>query len=310
MTLTYRNGVSIGEIILYIPALAIAIFLCIKHGFGRSSGWYFLIVLSLARIIGAAMELATISSPKSVSLYTGSAILTNVGFSPLVLAALGLLSRLSDSIRKSYKTIVDARMLRMIELVIFVGLILGIVGGVNAGSNFSKTGHYTPSTLNKVGTALLVVSFGFIIISIIFISFATPHAEQGEHRLFYAVVAALPFLTCRLVYSCYSTFSHNKNFNLITGNTTILLCVALLEELAVVIIFEGVGLTLKKVEHVLVSNRDPSEPLAQGQSEGEPWKKENMALRIFRHTILGRVVMAFVGNKDEKYGDVEMHGQK
>ncbi|TVY46469.1 hypothetical protein LOCC1_G003016 [Lachnellula occidentalis] len=314
MTLSYRNGVSIGEIVVYIPALAIALFLCIKHGFGRSSGWYFMIVLSLARIIGAAMELATISSPTSVALYTGSAILTNVGFSPLVLATLGLLSRLIESIHKSHKTIIDTRMLKVIELVIVIGLILGIVGGVDAGSDFSKSGHYTPGALNKAGTALLVVSFAFIIISIIMTSFAVPHAEQGEHRLFYAMVVALPFLTARLIYSCFSTFSHNKNFNLLSGNTTVLLCVALLEELAVVVIFEGVGLTLKKiekVEHVAapVSSRDSSEPMAEGESEPEE-KKENMALKVFKYTILGRVVMSFIGDKDAKHGDVEMAGQK
>jgi hypothetical protein len=305
MALSYRNGVSIGEIVLYVPTLAIAIFLCIKHGFGRSSGWYFLIVLSLARIIGGAMELATIKSPTSVSLYSGSAILTNVGFSPLVLAALGLLSRLLDNINKTHKTIVNSRILKLIELVIFVGLILGIVGGVDAGSNYSKTGHYTPSSLNKAGTALLVVSFGFIVLALIIASFSTPHAEQGEHRLFFAVVASLPFLVCRLIYSCFSTFTHNKNFNLITGNTTILLCVALLEELAVVIIYEGVGFTLKKVEHVHVpvGSRDSSKPMRQGQ--GEP-KKENMALKIFRHTIIGRIVMS----SGEKHRDVEMQAQK
>jgi len=229
-----------------------------------------MIVLSLARIIGAAMELATISSPTSVALYTGSAILTNVGFSPLVLATLGLLSRLIDSIHKSHKTIIDTRMLRVIELVILIGLILGIVGGVDAGSDYGKSGHYTPGSLNKAGTALLVVSFAFIIISIIITSFATPHAEQGEHRLFYAMVVALPFLTCRLILK-----------------------------------------KIEKVEHLPapVSSRDSSEPMAEGQSEpGE--KKENMALKVFKHTILGRVVLSFMGDKDAKHGDVEMQGSK
>src|ERR1700753_2608381 len=42
MGLTYRNGVSIAEIIVYVPSLAIAIFLCVRHGFARSSGWMFL----------------------------------------------------------------------------------------------------------------------------------------------------------------------------------------------------------------------------------------------------------------------------
>lgn len=312
MTLSYRNGVSIGEIICYVPALAIAIFLGIKHGFGRSSGWYFLIVLSLARILSGAMELATISSPTNVSLYTASAILTNIGFSPLVLAALGLLSRLIDNINKHHKTFVTSQMLKLVELLILVSLILGIVGGVDAGNHYSSTGTFTPSTLNKAGTALLVVSFGFIIIAMIFTSFATPHAEPGEHRIFYAVVASLPFLICRLVYSCFSTFTHNKNFNLITGSTTVLLCVALLEELAVVIIFEGMGLTLQKVEpaHVAVPvDTDSTEPMDQRHNQGEP-KQQNMAMRIFKHTILGHIVMAFIPEKNEKNRDVEMQAQK
>jgi hypothetical protein len=52
MGLTYRNGVSIAEIIVYVPSLAIAIFLSVRHGFARSSGWMFLIVFCLARLIG------------------------------------------------------------------------------------------------------------------------------------------------------------------------------------------------------------------------------------------------------------------
>jgi hypothetical protein len=40
MTLTYRNGVSIAEIIVYVPILAIAILLSIRHGFSRSAGWW------------------------------------------------------------------------------------------------------------------------------------------------------------------------------------------------------------------------------------------------------------------------------
>jgi hypothetical protein len=52
MGLNYRNGVSIAEIVVYVPSLAIAIFLSVRHGFARSSGWMFLIVFCLARLIG------------------------------------------------------------------------------------------------------------------------------------------------------------------------------------------------------------------------------------------------------------------
>jgi hypothetical protein len=76
------------------------------------------------------MQLATIKSPTNASLYEGSAILNNIGLSPLTLAALGLLSRLLDSINKSKHAFVQQWWLRMIELIVLVGLILGIVGGV------------------------------------------------------------------------------------------------------------------------------------------------------------------------------------
>ncbi len=253
MTITYRNGVSIAEVAVYIPALAIAIFLAVKHGFGRNSGWYFLIIVALARIIGACLQLATISQPTNIGLYTGSAILNNIGFSPLELACLGFLSRFLDSINKRHATLLRPRMLRLIQIVILVGLILGIIGGIDASDNFQNTGTYQPGSKNEIGTSLLIVSYVAIIISTILISFSLSHAEQGEKRLFVAVVFALPFLLVRLVYSIFSTFTHNRNFNLLTGNVTVLLCVALIPEFICVAMFEFMGLTLRKavkVEHV------------------------------------------------------------
>jgi hypothetical protein len=75
------------------------------------------------------MQLATITHPTDAGLYEGSAILNNVGFSPLLLAALGLFSRLLSSINKTHNTFVQPRMLKLIEILVLVGLILGIVGG-------------------------------------------------------------------------------------------------------------------------------------------------------------------------------------
>lgn len=140
MTLTYHNAVSIAEIVAYVPCLAVAIFLTIRHGFGRNSGWIFLIIFCLARIIGSAMQVATASDPRNIGLYTGSGILQNIGFSPLLLATLGLLSRALDSINKSHSTLVKSSVLKLIELVMTVALILGIVGGINASDSFQTTG--------------------------------------------------------------------------------------------------------------------------------------------------------------------------
>jgi hypothetical protein len=90
--ITYIDGIAIWKLIFYAPALAAAIFVTLRHGFARSSGWIFLAIFSLIRIIGSASQLAAISSksdtPEEIAIITGA-----IGLSPLLLASLGLLSR-------------------------------------------------------------------------------------------------------------------------------------------------------------------------------------------------------------------------
>lgn len=93
MAVGYRQGVSIAVLIYYVPALIIAIFLSIRHGFRRASGWRFMIIFTLARVLGSCLELATITQPKNYSLYIGYATLINIALSPLELVAYGLMSR-------------------------------------------------------------------------------------------------------------------------------------------------------------------------------------------------------------------------
>ncbi|KUJ22129.1 uncharacterized protein LY89DRAFT_394756 [Mollisia scopiformis] len=307
MTLTYRNDVSIAELVFYIPSLFVAIYLAITHGFRRNSGWIYLILFCLARIIGPIMQLATIKNPDSVSLYTGSAILNSIGISPLEIATLGFLSRLLDSIHKSYNTFLHPRMLQLVQLIIVIGLILGIVGGIDAGNNFQSTGQYHPGTLNKAGTSLLIVSYVAIVIFTILIAFFVKHAEAGERRLFVAVAIALPFLLVRIVYSGLSTFSRNSRYNILTGNTTIFLCVALIEEAIIVFIFEVMGVTLKKqVKEQHVEAQAARQVDSSNSAQPMQPKKEHMALSIAKKTIIGRIVMAIIGSGKKEERNTEM----
>jgi len=313
MTLSYRNGVSIAELVVYVPSLAIAAFLAFRHGFGRNSGWLFLIIFCVARIIGPAMQLATINAPTSQALYTGSTILQTIGLSPLQLAAIGLLSRVLESINKTRHTLVNTKVLKFVELLITVALILGIVGGIDASDNLETTGVYKLGTKSKVATALFVVSYVAIVIITIITSFSISHAEPGEKRILLAVAISLPFLLIRLVYSIMSGLAGDKHFNLITGSVTILLCVALIEEFIVVVIYESVGLTLRQVpknQHVQGYAHE-AQPLPGTPSSGAQYRQQpvqgNRALRIAKKTIIGRIVMAFIPKGRDS--DVEMHQQ-
>jgi uncharacterized membrane protein len=261
------------------------------------------------------MQLATINSPTNASLYEGSAILNNIGLSPLTLAALGLLSRLLDSINKSTHTFVRQYWLRVIELIVLVGLVLGIVGGVNAADDFVKSRHYQPGTLNKAGTGLSILAYILLLSATAFTSFSISHAQHGERRLFTAIVIALPLLLVRLIYSIFSTFTTNKSFNLLSGNPTILLCVALIEEFLVVVCFEGTGLTLEKVvkeEHAegarIIPSSDSNSYTATQQRPQQGQKGVGgKIMTVLSYTIIGRILTSMMGNREK---DIEMQNQQ
>lgn len=247
MGLTESNQVSIAELVIYLPALFVAIFLCIRHGFGRSSGWLYLIIFSLARIIGPSMQLATISQPRNYSLYIGAATLQSIGLSPLILVELGLLSRALSSIRKSVQTRVNENMLRVVQIVVLVGLILTSVGGSQAGSNFADTGVYTPSNLSQIGIGLMIAGFVLTVLAAAQVVLQISHAEPGEKRLALAVGLSLPFVLVRLAYAAATVYSGNPKFNQLTGDVSVQIGMSVVMEMIAVAILEGVGMTLKKI---------------------------------------------------------------
>jgi hypothetical protein len=302
----YKNGVAIGELIVYFPALAIAVYLAFRHGFDRSSGWLFLVIFALIRIIGSCFQLATINDPTSVSLYTGVAILQTIGLSPLELCSLGLLSRIISSINKSQSTYLQPYHMKLFQTIVMVGLILSIVGGVNASKDLSSKHIYTPQSLSQAAMGLFIAAYVLIVASTITIYFSVTHAEHGEKRLLLAVALSLPFLLVRLVYSSISLFTTNTNFNSVSGNVTIFLCMALIMELCVVIIYEAVGLTLRKLPSAVVTDT----VAADGTYVKAPSKVSQIASTLGRRTIIGRLVTSAMGGPDD---DVEMqhpHGRR
>jgi len=298
MTINYRDGIAIGELVVYFPALAIAVLLAIRHGFGRSSGWFFLIVFTLVRIVGACFQLATINDPTNISLYTGVAILENVGLSPLELTSLGLLSRVISSINKSHSTFIQHYHMKLIQIVVSVALILSIIGGINASKDLTSKGTYTPQSLSQAAMGLFIASYVLIVATTIILSFSLPHAEHGEKRLLVAIAISLPFILVRLVYGSISIFANTSDFNSVSGNVTIYLCMALIMELCVVITYETVGLALRKLESVPTGNVAADGSYVQG-----PSKASQFARTLGRRTIIGRLITSAAGNRD---GDVEM----
>lgn len=93
MHLDKQGYVSIVELIVYIPSLVLGVIVCFRHGFKRTSGWLFIVILSVIRIAGAVCQLLTLNNPTE-GLVKASLILDSIGIAPLLLMVLGILSRL------------------------------------------------------------------------------------------------------------------------------------------------------------------------------------------------------------------------
>ena len=268
MTLTIYNKISIIDLIFFLPALAVAGLLTYRHGFHRSTGWIYLVLLSLMRIIGSSMQLATIKQPDDTSILVGAQTLQNTGLSPLILTILGLVMRVLQAIpEKSRPRLPNTQTLRMSQVIVVVGLILIIVGGVNIGDEISnaltkrQSISYTVPSESKAGIALLIVGYVLVGLSAAGLALSISSVPSGEKRLILAIFAAMPFVLVRLIYSCMSTFdSSNSNYRQYGGSTNAgyyVLGMCTVMEIASVLIFETVGLTL--------SNARPSTNSASGQ---------------------------------------------
>ncbi|KAK8236039.1 hypothetical protein IWZ00DRAFT_519069 [Phyllosticta capitalensis] len=254
--LNFRDALSIVQILLYSPAIIIAIILCIRHGFRKSSGWRFLLTFILARLLSSSFQLATINDPTNKSLYIGEWVLLATALSPFELMALGLLSRALGSIERVRGVgfvKITTRHIQWVELLNTVAFVLGIVGGVKADKSYDSTtgGVPTVQTESKVSIILLIVILGFLVVATALTGQQIGFAQPGEKRVLVAVAVSLPFMFVRMMYSAIGMFNSHETtrFSPVWGSVALLFGMGVLMELAVVFIYLAVGWTLKKIDH-------------------------------------------------------------
>jgi hypothetical protein len=109
------------------------------------------------------------------------------------------------------------------------------------------------------------------------LSLRVSRVADGEKRLLVAVALSIPFIAVRLVYALIADFSHLRSFSLVSGKTTIYLCMDVIMEIAVVIIVIAFGLTLRIIpkgrpledgsqqELSNVSGQSPAQSTGKGQ---------------------------------------------
>jgi hypothetical protein len=89
------EGIAYAEICVYIPIFILTIIVVFRHGFQKQLGWIYLAIFCIVRIAGAGFKIESAHHPTNSTDVEWAAILQSVGLSPLLMASLGLLKRMS-----------------------------------------------------------------------------------------------------------------------------------------------------------------------------------------------------------------------
>ncbi|KAL8720860.1 MAG: hypothetical protein Q9225_002339 [Loekoesia sp. 1 TL-2023] len=243
MTLPDGSRLAIAELVFYAPALILSGFVNVRHGFRHELGWFYLVLLSIIRLVGNSMDIAA-NSENNVDLFTGAAILNGVGLSPLLLAMTAMLKRVNKDLLPGPLE----RILNLIRIPILVTLVLTAYGSSKLYGEVSPSDYKHGENIARAGIIVLLLSFGLLTL---ITAFSFPHRRQirtGESVMLYAVAVSVPFILLRLIYSTLVYFdTHSKTFNLTGGNIWARAFMSVVEEWITVILYITAGLMAPKI---------------------------------------------------------------
>lgn len=124
---------------------------------------------------------------------------------------------------------------------------MSIIGQVKSANSGSQD---LVNFLSKIGVVIFLAAWaglGFLFWSIVS---RVKEVAPGERRILVAIGLSTPLLLVRVLYSLLGAFSSDSKFNMLTGNPTTMLVMAVLEEIIICLLCLGTGLTLVKQDYV------------------------------------------------------------
>jgi chromate transport protein ChrA len=139
---------------------------------------------------------------------------------------------------------IPIQLFRYPGLLSLIGLGLGIKGGVVASYSSNP---FDINAYSKAAIIIFIAVYLVVIAILVLLIMRVSQVKKGERRLLIVVTVCSPFIAARLLYALLSDFAESHLFNSTFGNLTIYLCMAVIEEIIVVIICVAVGFTLDVV---------------------------------------------------------------
>ncbi|KAF2724208.1 hypothetical protein K431DRAFT_282056 [Polychaeton citri CBS 116435] len=209
MSLTPKSDLSIAMLVFYCPALVLSSFIIFKHGLKRQLGWFYLVLLSLLRVIGSSTSIyMAVNNDYSSGLVETSIITSAVGTAPLISALLGFQNRVHDGMEPHG---VSPSAFRMIQLLVLPGIILSIVGGTKLDDTDASDVHTGLDCL-KASSIIFLVLYLVLAVICCYAIMRVRWVRDEEKPLMRACVLSLPFLLVRIVHTVCAGFSQPGDF--------------------------------------------------------------------------------------------------
>ncbi|PLB51353.1 hypothetical protein P170DRAFT_509341 [Aspergillus steynii IBT 23096] len=257
--LSHTSTIATAELAFYAIGLAIAVALAMRNGWRNEPYWAILAAFAFARILGAAMQLGTITAPLNLHLYRGAATLAQMGLALLLLASLGLMVAVRTSVHRRRQTLIRPYIIYLQGLLLGATFVLGIVAAASVpDSDFAGfTTTPVPPTL-VASTILSMITFLILSFCTVCLWLDAQCFDQTAKWLLSAATASLPFLLVRIVYSALCTFVDNMEFHWFKGCPLMLIVMSMLMEFAVVVIYESVGILTARRVVLNTANASPT----------------------------------------------------
>ncbi|KAI0803561.1 hypothetical protein GGR55DRAFT_388055 [Xylaria sp. FL0064] len=247
--ITFRDATAIVQLIFFVIYLAFGVFLCRKHGWRRSGGWFIIVVFSFLCIIGASFQIATIFYPTR-SVYAGVLVTESIGIAPLIGISAGMLARLNNYLYRPVRRV-------FFSLRFATGLAGFIVASVSASvpTPPNSPSQFVTNHLTKAANVLFAAEFIVTELMLLIIIIRHTPILRAEMCLLYSVAACSPFVAARIIYGLLFAFSSDSRFNILVGSTLIYFLLSVLPQIIAVGISIIAGFNLPKTPKLWAPRR-------------------------------------------------------
>ncbi|MCJ1467284.1 hypothetical protein MMC07_005908 [Pseudocyphellaria aurata] len=275
--LNSQESIAIAELVLYPFVLVAIIFVLIRHGTKTQTGFVLLASFTVVRLVGAGFGIAAVKNPTKSNI-TWAAILQAVGLSPLIMSSAALLKRVIDQTSTHVRSDPDtgkvnsilpripivglfyrminsratasarrSRVIQTLQFGVTIAFVLFIVGATRETSS-SSSKRSSGQAITKAGLVVLVAMYVILVLLAAMSASEFDGIPAGEKRILVAVLLAMPLLAVRVLWSILSVFTHIHTFSGINGSAAARVCMAVLEEFIIVVMYTLVGLTTSRYD--------------------------------------------------------------